>query len=100
MPRWMRAGIIFSCTYLTLIFLFIIGMVSGIGGTGESNIFAWLLIFSVFPLAWLLSIVGIKIVISTNLYPLLFFQLVIVFSIGAILGLITSKRKTRRTQEN
>lgn len=95
MPRWMRTGIIFSGISLALIILFFIGMVFGIGGTGEGNIFAWLLIFSVFPLAWLLSIVGIKIVISTNLYPLLFFQLVIAFSIGALLGLIASKRKTR-----
>ena len=66
MNRWMKSGIIFSSVYLVLILLFFFGAVFGMGGTGEDNLFGWLLIFSGYPLVWLLNNIGITAVISTD----------------------------------
>jgi hypothetical protein len=92
-PRWMKIGILFTCVYLALIILIVIGAVLGIGGHGEDNIFGWLIIFSGYPLVWLLNIVGIKAKITdTSIFLWPVFQMGVLFLIGALFGLITSKR--------
>ena len=85
MTRWMKAGFLFSGIYLALILLFIIAVIFGIGGSGEDNIFGWLLIFSGYPLVWLLNNIGINAVISTDrtIILLIILQEIVIFLIGA-----------------
>ncbi len=80
MPRWARSGLIFSGVYLVLIFL-----LSITGG--------WVLL-ALLPLAWLLNIVGLKGVFDPFL--VLFLGLYVAFLLGALFGLLTSKKKSRR----
>jgi amino acid transporter len=95
MTRWLKSGIIFSSVYFVLIILFLIGALFNIGGSGEGNLFGWLLIFSGYPLVWLLNLIGIKAVISSNtsIFLWMIIQGVIVFIIGAFFGQFTSKIK-------
>ena len=97
---WKKYGIVLAGAYLCLIVMAIAGSILGIAGEGESNVFGWILIGLLFPSAWLVNAMGIKVVISTSLIPLLFMNLILLYAIGALIGSIAKKLQESNCHED
>ncbi len=93
LPLWGKYGIVFSALYCIMTTLLFLGSITGMAGTGESNQFAWIIIFSLIPAAWLLNSIGIKVVVSTSIALLLFINMAIFFVIGSLIGVLVGKAK-------
>jgi hypothetical protein len=93
LPEWKRMGLIFAGSYFIISAVLLTASLLNLGGSGESNLPGWIIIFSVYPTAVVMNMIGVRIIVSTSVELLLLINVIVLFGIGSLFGAMRNKTR-------
>lgn len=94
-PRWKKYGVTSALLYLSLMGLLVVGSISGMMGKGENDLFGWIMLCLMLPVAWLSKLLGINLVVSTSILLISLINVIILFSAGSLMGYLLDRIKKK-----